>query len=370
MRTDIPSRRDVETLAAIRDPGCVSIYIPTSTKPTDSERARIELKNHVRSAIEQLKATGADESLVSAITSSINDYVDDPDFWAYQSCSLALFVNGSVSRSYRLPNDLGSTCDVFDRFYIKPLLRAVSFPRSAYVLALSQNSVRLLEVTAEFPVSVVEVPDLPRDMESANDLDANNPRDAKARGEVDEKVRIREYARAIDHALRPVLAASSRPVILAGAEPIASIFRSVCSYPQLADEVISGNPRDRSDDDLADAAREILSGRYESERAALKDNMQTLAAQEKAVTAVDAVARAATYRAIDTLLVDVDHPIFGTIDEDSGEVTLADAEEATRYGIVDEVVRRAMLSDARIFAVHPDDIPDGSAMAASLRFPV
>lgn len=369
MHTDIPSRTDVETLAAIRDPGCVSIYIPTSTKSSESERARIELKNHVRRATDHLKATGAADALIASITSSIDDLVEDPDFWTYQSDSLALFVNGSIRRSYRLPTSLGSAWEVYDRFYIKPLLAAVSFPRSAYILALAQKSVRLIETTEDLPAAEVTVPDMPLDLDSANGLDLSNGRGSYARSEEDQKVRVREYAQAIENALRPVLAASSRPLIIAGAEPLASIFRQVTSYSQLADEVITGNPEEKSGEQLAEAARRILMGRYAAQRVALKDRFQTLAAQDRAVTDVDAVAKAATYKAIDTLLVDVEQSVPGTIDEETGAVTHTD-NNSPQYGVIDEVIRRALLSDTRIFAVQGGDIPGGGPMAASLRFPI
>ena len=53
---------------------------------------------------------------------------------------------------------------------------------------------------------------------------------------------MRQYARKIDAALRDVLAGRDLPLIVAGAPPLEAIFRSVCSYPHLADEGIEGNP--------------------------------------------------------------------------------------------------------------------------------
>ncbi|MCU1443058.1 MAG: hypothetical protein JWQ59_1208 [Cryobacterium sp.] len=370
MQTDIPSRSDVETLANIREPGCVSIYIPTNTKANDSERARIEFKNMVRTATDNLRASGAADPLVASIRSSIDDLVDDPDAWRFQAGSVAVFVNGSIRRSYRLPDDLGSACEVSDRFYIKPLLRAVSFPRSAFIVALAQKSVRFIEIAADIPATEITVPGMPNDLESATAMDLSNGRGSFTWSAEDQKPRVREFAQAVDAALRPILAMSSRPLIIAAAEPLASVFPLVCTYGQLADEVIPGNPEERSLEDLADAARRILVGRYAAQRVELKQRFQELAAQDRAVTDVAAVAKAATYKAIDTLLVDVDQKIPGIIDEVSGAVTFDENDETSHYGIVDEVVRRALLSDTRIFAVQNGDIPGGGAMAASLRFPV
>lgn len=46
-------------------------------------------------------------------------------------------------RTFRLPNDLTPLLVVSDRLYLKPLFRPVTFPHAAFVLALSENAVRL-----------------------------------------------------------------------------------------------------------------------------------------------------------------------------------------------------------------------------------
>ena len=54
-------------------------------------------------------------------------------------------------RTFRLPNRLTSEVEVGDRFYVKPLLRAVTFPQAAFVLALAAGGVRVVEVAGEGP---------------------------------------------------------------------------------------------------------------------------------------------------------------------------------------------------------------------------
>ncbi|MHB1173022.1 MAG: baeRF11 domain-containing protein [Lacisediminihabitans sp.] len=369
--TDIPTRSDIERLATIREPGCVSIYVPASPVPAASDLARIELKNHLRTATDQLEASGADEQLVDSITSAVDELLEDRDFWRYQSNSLALFANGTMRETYRLPNKLSGATEVSDRFYVKPLLRALTFPQSAFILALAQNSVRLVEISADLPAAEVAVPDLPHDLVSTVALDLTNDRNTLAhlRTSEDPKVRMREYAQAIERALRPLLATSSRPLIIAAAEPLASIYRSVASYPQLADAVIAGNPEERSEGEFAAAARPILDQLYAAELAELKDRFEESAARGKAVTDLSDVARAATFKAIETLFVDIDQRIPGYVDEESGAVTLSATDDASNYGVIDEILRRALLSDARVFAVRSADVPGGGPVAASVRFP-
>ena len=57
--------------------------------------------------------------------------------------------------------------EVSDRFHVKPLLRSATFPQAAFVLALSQNGARLIEVSPDAPPVEVRVPSMPRDAASA-----------------------------------------------------------------------------------------------------------------------------------------------------------------------------------------------------------
>ena len=81
-------------------------------------------------------------------------------------------------------------------------------------------------------------------------------------------------------------------------------------------------------------------------------------------------ARAATYGAIETLLVDIDAVVPGTVDDQTGEITFAEAADATNYGVVDEIAGRALAAGARILGVRKADLPGSRDLAAILRYPV
>jgi len=354
LHTDIPTEATVRELAGRLEPYCVSIYLPTSPLPTETELARIELENQLSTAVHRLTLAGADRRQVSDFERSIADLIDDRPFWTYQSETLAIFARPGEVRTFRLPNRLPAAVEVADRFYIKPLIASVSFTQSAFVLALSQNAVRLIEITTSAGAYPVEVP-----------------------------VRLRQYARAVDAAIRPLLTRLEVPLILAAAEPLQGIFRAVNSYPHLTAEVIRGNPDEARDGDLAAAARSILEARYADRLRQLKAHIIDRVPQGRAVTDLSDIARAVTFGAVDTLVVDIDRVIPGTLDDASGAITFAitsgsDAEgpgspsgfgdTAPHYGVVDEIVRRALSSGARVLGVAAADVPGGGEAAASTRF--
>jgi len=157
------------------------------------------------------------------------------------------------------------------------------------------------------------------------------------------------------------------PLILAATEPLDSIFRSVNSYPYLAPTTIQGNPEATSDADLAAGARQVLDELYARELGDIRELFEVRRAQGRALVDVADVARAATYGAVDTVLVDIDEVVPGSIDEETGAVTLSPAATANRYGVVDEIARRTWLAGGRVLAVRQDDIPGQGSCAAILR---
>jgi hypothetical protein len=352
LHLDIPTQPEITRLLNTRASACISIYLPTSPLPQDADAARIGFKTLTGEAAEQLGGTRNEH---------LDDLLRDDSFWSDLAVGLAAFATPDGVRTFRLPNRIATIAEVSDRFHLKPLLRSVSFPHAGFVLALAQGSARLIEVAPDVPAAEVAVPDLP---------DRVVPAGTEGRVQNDEgqKVRMRQYARAVDRALRPVLAGSGLPLILACAEPLASIFRSVCSYPELSERGLAGNPETATPAELAADARGILDALYEDELAALRERFEVRRGEGRAATDLTDIARAATIGAVDTLLADMDAVVDGFVDEDTGAVTLDDSGDASNYGVIDELARRVLLAGGRVLALRQADIPDGAPAAAILRY--
>ncbi len=371
LHTDLPTRDEIVHLLGVRGT-CVSIYVPTTPISSQSDASRIELKNLGATALVRLRASGTDARDVEAIEAAIDDLVDDAYFWGVQANSLAVFTTPRGTRTFRLPNQLLASVAVADRFTVKPMLRAVTFPQTAFVLALAQGSVRLVEVSSDLPTETIVVEGMPTDAASAVRRSSITDRSPSGRiqGSEGQKVRLTQYARQIDVAIRPVLAGLDVPLIIAGAEPLASIFRGVCSYPHLTTEVIGGNPEEMSDQALAAASRSVLDAIYAQQLGAIRDLLETRRPMGRATTDIVDAARAATLGAVDTLLVDIDRMVPGVVDDVTGAVRFDDVADAGDQGVLDEIARRTYLTGGRVLAVRDEDIPDAAALAAILRYPV
>ena len=372
MHTDIPTRTDIERLLSARGAGCVSIYLSTSPLTQEADVGRIELKNLSGEAITQLRDAELDAGALAELEEVFADLDDDEAFWERQANTLAVFATPAGARTFRLPNQLSDVVEVSDRFHVKPLLRAITFPQAAFVLALSQNGARLVEVSPDAAPVEVRVPGMPRDAASAAGKSSLGDRSADRRIQGSEglKVRLRQYARKVEEALRPVLSGHDLPLILATTDPLGTIFRGVNTYAHLVEPVIAGNPDEATDVDLAEASRTVLDEVYAQDLADLRARYEERVPQGRGSDDLAAIARAATFGAVDTVFLDIDENVSGFVGEEDGALILDEEDDAVNYGVLDEIARRVLLTSGRVLAVRREDIPGGGPIAAILRYPV
>lgn len=368
---DIPTNNELKSLIGERADGSVSIYLPTTPMTQQTDANRIEFANLAKQAMAQLEAADFDKHGLTAIEEHLTHIGEDDEFWRYQANGLAVLVTPNKVRTFRLPTKLTPTVQVSDRFHIKPLVRAVSFPHEAFVLALAENDVRLVQVFRDMPATALDVPGLPKSASEATGHASVNSRSASGRlqGAEGQKVLLAQFTRRVDQALRSVLAGRDTPLILAATQPLSSIYRAICTYPHLLESGIDKSPAHLSEADIAEAAIPIIDEHHADRLAEFQRLFDARKSTGRTVEAIAEAARAATYGAIEQLLVDIDEVVPGTIDDD-GNVTFADREGAQSYGIVDEIAGRAILNGAKVFGVRKQDLPGQAPLAGVLRYSV
>ena len=378
LHVDIPTPSELVDLVTARSEASVSLYLPTTPVTSQIEGATIAFGNLCREALARLEAGGTDKRTLARLDEDLDALRVDDEFWAHQARALAVFATPGRLRSYRLPTRLEASVHVSDRFHLKPLYRLASQPDHAFVLALEENGVRLVEVFSDMEPEEIKVPGMPSDAASATGRSNVGSRSARGRltGSEGEGVRLRQYVRKVDDALRPLLAGRHEPLILAATAPIGPMYRAACSYPHFAEEGITSSPTAMSPRDLAAAARPILDQLHAARLARFGALYAERANAGRASSDVATLARAATFGAVDTLLVDIDEVLPGTVDAETGAVTFADADAdaagagASSYGIVDEIAGRVLLGGGTVIGVRRADLPERGALAGILRYAV
>lgn len=369
---DLPTQPELRNLAAARNDPSVSIYLATTPQTQHIDQARLQLGHLLKQAEDQLEAAGTPKRSIWPISEQVADLIDDDEFWRFQANSLALLITPDRLRSYRLPTRLGDNVHTADRFLIGPLMRATSVQQHAFVLALEENQVRLFEIFADLPGQEIRVPGMPKDAASAIGVASVNARAASGsqRGTEGQKMRLRQYVRIVDAALRPIMAGRDEPLILAATEPLAPMFRELNSYPELVAEGITASPAHMSESDITVAARPILDRLHNAHLRELGDLFAARRGDGRAVTDPSHAARAATFGAIDTLLVDINAKLPGHVDETTGAITFSETEKATNLDILDEIAGRVIANGGKVYGVRAEDMPDNAQLAAILRFAI
>lgn len=359
-----PQHRDVQRIADVRAPWCVTVYGHVDAWLRGNHATEVA-EEQIRSAMDGLRRGGAP----SEVSETIRDHLDrvsmppaaHPGRVDWRARSVGIFATENGTEVFTLTSSPAPWVGVADRFLISPLLEgALALIPPVFTLAISENEVRLIDVTAH-PIEVIEVPGIPRNLESAIALDVTGDRNTYAhlRTSEDPKGRLREYARAVDRAVEPVLRQAGAVLVIAAAEPIASIYRSMTSHGLVASSAISGNHDGDSINEIADLAAPIIE---RHRREVLEEHLARFAempARGHVLVDLDEIADAAREGAIDTLFVDLNRRIPVPAEAFEGRTTL---------DRVDELVRHALSSDATIVPVLADDLPTPDPVAAVLRY--
>jgi hypothetical protein len=160
------TRQELKTLFEQRGEACVSLYMTTHRAGADVQQDPIRLKNLLREAEVTLNTMGLRSPEAGELLEPAQDLLGDSEFWQHQSEGLALFLSSRSFNAYRLPFEFEELVVVTNRFHVKPLLPLLSGDGRFYVLALSQNEVRLLQGT-RYSVDEIELEDVPKSLVEA-----------------------------------------------------------------------------------------------------------------------------------------------------------------------------------------------------------
>ena len=380
--SDLIGRDDIEVLTEPRDGPCVSLFLPTHGG-IGADRDRIHLKNLLAAAETDLRLSGLREPQTRQLLAPAADHLDEPLFWERTSRGLALFLGPAWSRSYRLPIELPNRAIVARRFQVRPLLPLLSDDGRFYVLALSQNIIRLLIGTRNdvHEVDLARMPGGLRDALRYDDPEKDRRYHIVGRqgaptpishgrgigGEVD-KERISRYLRVVDARLIDVLRDERAPLVLAGPAYERAIFRTITRYPALVEEGISGSPDRIRAEALHARAWPLVEPIFQRGRQEATARYGQLEGTGKTSVDLAETVRAAHRGQVDVLFVWVDEERWGTFDRTTGGVTTSEVRGPGDEDLLELAAVGTFLNRGTVYAGPSQSMPDGAASAAILRF--
>lgn len=365
--------KELSALADKQGENLVSLYMPMHRAGREVQQNRIRFKNRIDQARALVTSGETNSSAVASQLDEIASWEGDDERWQHQSDGLAVFLDGQEVRSWRLPIDFNAVCHVSDNFYVRPLSRFLQNDGRYYVLAVSQNDVRLFYGSKQ---SLAEIEDaqLPDDLRSALDIDeyvhtlqhhsTSRGNEAMFHGQgggdpdVEKQDEIKQYFHHIDASLNKFFGVERLPLIFAGVGYLFPIFKKVCSYDGLVGEAIKGSPDNMSADELHEACWPIASKQFESQKADLLERFGTAKSQQLGTDKISEIQTAAQQGQIETLLVASDEQLGSHAKDESAEIAkkLNDAVVAT------------LRNNGQVYSVDDERLP--TTAGAILRYPL
>lgn len=367
------------------DHRCVSLYFPTIRGGKEAQQNPLRLRNIYRQAYSQLRELGLGDEEAKKYLKPVGSLVDDQDFWRHPSEGVALFLAPDFFYTVKLPYSVSEVLVVADSFHLKPLLPMLEENARYYVLALSQNTVKLYEGD-RYSITEVPLEKIPKSLEEALRFDQYEPsrqmhsaspgsdgsltgiRHGQGPGGEDEKKNLRQFFRQVDHGLNEELSNKQLPLLVAAVDYYLPIYRDVSSYPHLLDEVISGNPEHKPTDELRQEAWERVGKQFEKGRSEIAEAVKDGIATGKGSNDLESVAPAAYHGRVATCFVALGVQRWGIFHEEEGTITFVEEEQPRVKDLLDFVAVHTWLHRGNVYAVKPENVPGGGSVAALYRY--
>lgn len=382
------TRQAVQELIASENVPALSIYFPTQRGVVEPEENSLKLKDSLKDARRELSESMRTPD-VDEFVEPLSSLLGDVHFWRNQAEGLALFRSKDFFKSFRLPFPVDPEVVAGEHFHLKPLLPALSTQGYFFILALSQNDVRLMRASrygisevdlagVEMPKSIAEA--LKYDVLERGGLQTHSGGRIGGQGRrqggqavfhgregsEEHKEQILRYFQGVDHGLRDVLRTSHEPLIIAAVEYLRPLFRQASHYRYILPKGIDGNPDGLRPHELLERAVPLIEEHY---AAALEEARNRYGDARGAGLASDdpeEVVLAAADGRVDSLFAARQETVWGRVDQQQRRVSLSDG--PGRVDLTDLAARETLLNGGHVYVVDREHVPTRGPMAAVFRY--
>jgi hypothetical protein len=374
------SRSELRDLATLAEKPCVSLFLPAESDGFDVQRGSARFQNLLRDAENQLAEAGwwrpdAIEWLKPAHA------IDQPGFWHLQRGGLAVFIAPNYCRHYALPINFEEKVMIGDRFHLSPLIPALTGDGRFFILAFGQNRIRLFLCSPD-SMSEVELEEMPQALQIA--LQNQDYEDQieqrhliKTQAATPPQKQIQEiqdaivgYCQQINTGLNNLLRGERSPLILAGIQYVASIYRKTNTYPSLLSQTIGGNPDIMKPSLLHQEALQIVRPHFLQVRQEAAERYRALTVSEQASGKLQDVIPAAFRQQVDTLFVSTEAEQWGRYNPEGDRVQLHSTAQPDDINLLEAAMLQTLIGGGRVYQVEPQRMPERTSLAAIFRYPL
>ncbi len=352
---------EFQELTGVTVAPCISVYLPTFTVGRETRQGAIHLKNLLEEVKKGLQEQSIRWDQMADLIGPAEALVKDSDFWLHQNHGLAVFMADGFFRVYGLPIDVPVRQTIGPSFDVTPLLPLLSNDGRFYVLALSENAVRLFDGT-RFGITETSVEGLPESFSETDSSELHERRQQQhsegvatstifgsgSQGSSElHNLAIKQYFDRVDSVLTPYFNEHPAPIVLAGVQHLLPIYRTANTSATILEGEIHGNQDRASAQDLHDAAWVIAEPYFMKSQNKARDRFNQLLGTTNASVNASEIETAADNGRVATLFIALN---------DTG------SEEINRAAVA------TLAKGGEVFALQPEAMPSEDALAAIFRY--
>lgn len=374
----------IEELACLEADGpLLSLYLPTALEVDERKQNEIRLKNLLKEAYAKLEALGLSPTEAGSLTDAVRNDSLDRDMWTEHGRGFAVFAGRGFMRHVSLPNPVRELAIAGFRFHLKPLIDALEYRGRFWLLALSQNDVRLYTGDGVSIAAVDTGYEVPR---SLTEVVGRQPAGKQLRyhstdrggatasyhgvgaGKDDVKPEIEQFVREVADGLERFWKLDDAPVVLAGTEFLRWTYRQVSPSASRVQGEIDGNVEDVSEQELHARAWRIVRERQDARRAEALERLDHNDPGTPVSRELDDVVRAARDGRVDTLFIAADIECWGRFDDDERSIARRDEPLPGDVDLLDRAAVDSWLKGGQVYVVPAAEIPGHAGAIAGLRY--
>jgi hypothetical protein len=339
----------------------------------------IRLKNLLNEASAKLKNLEIAEQRIQKLLKKPKELLSKPLFWQHNDKGLALFISESNFDYYRVPHSFNERVMVDDHFLITPIIPMISLEGTFCILALSQKRIRLLKCTRA-QVEEIELKESPANMDEfkkyevyEKNITSSGSGGAAAMfhgwgdGSVETKY-VENYLKTIENEVTSILRKRNDPLILAGIDEAAAIYRSVNHYSRLMDQMVVGNPDPKTDNEIKNEGWKVIESYFLKDMYADIERFGDLYGTEKQSDNLTKIVGAAYYGKVDSLFVPIGEHSWGWFDQERDVVHHSKEQKNGEHDLINLAAIKTLIQSGNVYALEREEMPNRAPIAAIFRY--
>jgi len=360
----------------------ISLYQPTHRHLPENKQDIIEYKNLLREIVNSLKQKK--EPNIDPIMEPFYQLEKDREFWNNTSDGIAVLADQNKFIVYHLGSPVKAFAAANNRFHIIPLIKAFQSIENYQLLVLSQNNFTLYQGN-RYGFSEIEIdPDIPRTLGDVLGNQKTNPslsegsfggvgRPAVYHGQGDKKAEddkdTEKYFRYVDEYVDNNYSKKSKlPLILVSLMEYHTLFKKLSNNAYLIEESIDYASDSIETEHLLSKVMEVIKSLNLEKTEMIIAAYKKAEAESMGSSDLVQVVKAACESQVETILIEENRIVEGTIDNSTGTIKSEDKDDSDCGDVLDSLAEAVLKRKGNVVIIPKDKMPDTTGVAAIYRY--